>query len=143
MKETWKEACEHLGIDPKSINVNLCFTSVRKIKKINYKHRGVNKPTDVLSFPLLDIKPGVVPSGQQFPLDINHESGKIELGDIVICRRVAKRQAKQIGQSLDRELAFLQLHGFLHLLGYDHIDAESEKIMTKLQREILKMGAHE
>ena len=134
-------AFAHLGLDKTKVNVEVYFSTKRAIKRLNAIHRASNKVTDVLSFPNLDLKPGELPSLERHKTDINPESGKLELGTIFICTRIAKRQAKHYGHSLDRELGFLALHGLLHLLGYTHDTPEDEEQMIKLQEEILdKLG---
>jgi probable rRNA maturation factor len=98
-----------------------------KIKDLNQKFRDKNKATDVLSFPLLS------------KIDKNSEiSGIIALGDIFICLPVAKEDAKKEGLDLNFKLAFLAIHGFLHLLGYDHEQPKDYKKMFALQDKILK-----
>jgi probable rRNA maturation factor len=91
-----------------------------RIKELNSAHRGIDSPTDVLSFPLND----------------GDDIGE-ELGDIVISIERADYQAKEYGHSLDRELAFLTVHSTLHLLGYDHMTEEEEKDMFGRQEKIL------
>ncbi len=95
--------------------VSLSFVGERAIQTLNRKFLKKNKPTDVLSFPL----------GEKAP------DGKYYLGDIVISVPVAFRQAREKGHSLDREMRLLAIHGFLHLLGYDHfagIEEEEQKL---------------
>lgn len=100
--------------------ISLSFVGERAIQTLNRKFMKKNKPTDVLSFPL----------GEKAP------DGKFYLGDIVIAVPVAFRQAKAKGHSLDRELRLLAIHGFLHLLGYDHF-AGIEEEERKLHRTYL------
>ena len=132
----FKVACDHLGVDAGSVNVEMHFTSPRAIKRLNALHRGQKKRTDVLAFPNIELRPGQIPTVGEFPLDVNPETGKLELGTIFICERVAKIQAKKLGSTLQREVSFLYLHGFLHLLGYTHDDADAEEKMCKLQQVI-------
>ncbi len=103
---------------------NIIFVSNNEILDINTKYRGINRVTDVISFALLD----------------NNESNynaENELGDIFICVDRAKEQAIEYGHSLEREIGFLAVHGYLHLCGYDHMNKEDEEVMFKKQEEIL------
>ena len=139
INDVFRTSCKKLGIKSDTINYGLFFVSSTDIKKLNKQFRGVDKATDVLSFPFIDLTP-IYPLMQQlrkFKTDINPETGKLELGDIVICTSVARAQAKKLEHSPEREVAFLFLHGFLHLLGYNHITKEDEETMTTLQREII------
>lgn len=114
-----------------NISVNITIVSQKEIQRLNNEFRGIDRVTDVLSFPLFEkdeLKTGEM-------LDENITS---DIGDIVICKVRAKEQAKEYGHSLLRELCFLSLHGFLHLLGYDHIEKKDEEIMFPLQEKILK-----
>ena len=86
----------------------------------------------MLSFPMLEIKPG------DDIKDFREEQEEIFLGDIVICTKRAKEQAKEYGHSYNRELCFLALHGLLHLLGYDHMTEVDEKEMMGLAERILE-----
>lgn len=122
---------------PAKTELELSFISEEEIKQINNNFRKIDQATDVLSFPSLNLLGGQVISPKDFSNETNHDSGNIMLGDIFICQSIAARQAKEFGHSLKREIAFLALHGFLHLLGYDHIHAQDEEKMTKLQNEIL------
>ena len=113
--------------------VSVTFTDNEKIQKINNEFRGIDKPTDVLSFPLTDFE-----GGEEPPAD----EAAISLGDIVVSLEKARTQAEEFGHSFQREVAFLCVHSMLHLLGYDHVDSdEDDAEMRRRQSEILvKMG---
>ncbi|MFA1820446.1 rRNA maturation RNase YbeY [Virgibacillus oceani] len=109
--------------------VSINFVDNNEIKELNRNYRQKDEPTDVISFAMqesVEEEPKIV--GEDIPLT---------LGDIVISIDKAKEQAKEYNHSLERELGFLAVHGFLHLLGYDHINKEDEVIMFKRQEEIL------
>lgn len=113
---------------------SVSFTDEKNIKKLNNEYRKVDKVTDVLSFPMLDI---VYPQKlQDFTQEFSPD-GTLYIGDVVICKNVAKRQSKEYGHSTKREVAFLALHGLLHVLGYDHIKENDEKLMQSTAKEIL------
>ena len=124
------------------VEVNVSFVSCMKIKKINNENRGVNKVTDVLSFPTLagnepnDIS-GLI-SKENFPLDVNPENDAVVIGDIVFCLKQIKKQAKQFNNSLNRELGYMFVHGLLHLVGYDHMNETDKNLMRKKEEEILE-----
>ena len=113
--------------------VSVTFTDDEGIRAINAQFRKIDKPTDVLSFPLTDFE-----GGEEPPVD----GDEIALGDIVISLERTAAQAEEFGHSFERELAFLCVHSMLHLLGYDHVDDEAaEADMRRRQTEILeKMG---
>lgn len=115
------------------VAVNVFFVSEKEIKRLNKEHRDIDKITDVLSFPMLEIKPE--DNLENFKDDLFKE---IFLGDIAICTNRAKQQAKEYGHSFKREVCFLALHGLLHLLGYDHIKKQDETKMMSLAETILK-----
>ena len=104
---------------------NIIFVSNEKIHEINFNYRGVDKVTDVISFALEDAN------------DVK-EPGMRILGDIYIAINVAYNQAEIYGHSNIREICFLATHGILHLLGYDHMEEEEEKIMFTKQKELLE-----
>ena len=99
-------------------NVHVIFVSSGEIKRLNSFFRGIDRPTDVLSF-------------------INDDQEEHSLGDIFICLEVAQKQALELGHSIEREVAFLAVHGYLHLIGYDHQTKNDEEQMTLKQEEIL------
>ena len=110
--------------------VSVTFTDNAQIQALNLKFRGMDKATDVLSFPLFDYE------GEEDEPPIDELTGM--LGDIVISLEQAKRQAEEFGHSFEREAAFLAVHSMLHLLGYDHETGEAEELdMRRRQTEIL------
>ena len=115
-------------------SVEVSFVDEKTIQKLNNDYRGVDKITDVLSFPMLDIK--YPQKLNEFKKEISPD-GLIHLGDIVICTNKAKTQAKEYKHSYKREISFLALHGLLHLLGFDHIEISDEKEMQKICEKIL------
>ena len=112
--------------------VSITLTDNEKIHALNKQYREVDKPTDVLSFPLVDFEgEGCEPVADE-PM--------VSLGDIVISLEKAAEQAEEFGHSLDREVAFLCVHSMLHLLGYDHELGEDEDAdMRQRQRAIMDM----
>ena len=110
--------------------VSVSFVDNRYIHKINKKYRNIDRPTDVISFAFLD-------DGRQYD-KVLHKPGMVALGDIYISIDKAKEQAEEYGHSIRRELDFLFVHGLLHLLGYDHMNEEDEKVMFSLQDKILE-----
>ena len=124
-----KATLEYEGYE-NNAEISLTFTDNEKIRRINSQFRGIDKPTDVLSFPLNDY--------ENTPASLADEPSGC-LGDIVISLERAKEQADEFGHSLDREIAFLTVHSMLHLLGYDHVDSEADELdMRRRQSEILK-----
>jgi probable rRNA maturation factor len=119
--------------------LNLIIVSKREIRRLNKKWLGKDKVTDVLSFPLLDLRVDlrVLKMG-----DINGQVGPRELGEIFIAYEKAHEQALEYNHSIDRELAFLFVHGMLHILGFDHKDRSSEKDMFGRQKSILKQAGY-
>ncbi|WP_077621470.1 rRNA maturation RNase YbeY [Sediminibacillus massiliensis] len=121
-------AAEQEDITPES-EVSVNFVDNREIQVINRNYRQQDKPTDVISFALQEEGEG--------EMKIIGEDIPAVLGDIVISVDKAKEQAEEYQHSFERELGFLALHGFLHLLGYDHMKKEEEEKMFQRQKEIL------
>ena len=124
---------------PYEIQVNLLITNDEKIREINKDTRGIDKPTDVLSFPNIEFD---VPSDfdiiEENEADyIDPENGEVILGDIIISADRVRAQAKEHGHSEEREFAFLVAHSMYHLCGYDHMTKEDEKIMFEKQELLL------
>ena len=120
-------------------DVDLSFVGEKVIRELNREYRCVDRVTDVLSFPNVDLH---IPYDiNDFPYDI--ENGALQLGELMICRKRMKEQALEYGHSEKRELCFLIVHGLLHLLGFDHMVESDEKIMFAIQDEILETsGIH-
>lgn len=107
----------------KQAEVSVSIVDAKEIQKLNREFRGINKVTDVLSFPMEDVNP---------------ETKEVVLGDIVLCADKIISQAREYGHTRKRELAFLTCHSMLHLLGYDHMTDEEREEMEDLQRKILE-----
>lgn len=124
---------------PYEAEVNLTFTDNAGIHEINRLHRGVDRPTDVLSFPMQIYETPADFSHAEDCIEenFNPDTGELLLGDIIVSTEKVKEQADAFGHSEKRELAFLVLHSMLHLFGYDHEqDLEREKMEAR-QRAIL------
>ncbi len=121
--------------------VNLLITNNEGIKTYNKKFRGIDKETDVLSFPNLEFEIGGSFDFLNNPVNkadyFNPESGEVILGDIIISYEKVVSQALEYGHSIEREFCFLITHSMLHLFGYDHIDALEAEVMEKKQNGIL------
>jgi len=107
-----------------NVEFNIIIVDNEYIHNLNREHRGIDRPTDVITFALEDYE------------DVTYEDYRL-LGDIYISVDKAKSQAEEYGHSFLRELSFLAIHGFLHLLGYDHMEKEEEKVMFERQELIL------
>lgn len=115
--------------------VEVSFVSEEEIRELNARTRGVDKATDVLSYPMLEKITDFTP--KNYPFDTNPISGRVTLGSIVICEAVALRQAAEYGHSPEREKTYLFTHGLLHLLGYDHVEENDCRIMRAAEERIL------
>ena len=125
-------AANYLSL-PENTEMSVTLMDNKHIPEINKKYRGIDKPTDVISFAMEedgDEDDIILPSDMEFEMPKN-------LGDLMISMEKVAEQAEYLGHSQDRELGFLTVHGFLHLNGYDHMKAEDEKEMFSLQDEIL------
>lgn len=108
-----------------SAEISVTFVDDAKIQELNKTHRNLDKPTDVLSFPL----------GENGVYDVNPDTGAKVLGDIVISMERAVAQAEEYGHPLQREVAFLTVHSMLHLLGYDHVNGGLEAVHMREKEE--------
>lgn len=114
--------------------INIIISDDPSIRQINNQFRNNDNSTDVLSFPMVNMKDGTILSEEG---DYDPDEGLLLLGDIVISLETAGRQADQYGHSLERELAFLTSHGMFHLLGYDHVEIKEEARMMSKQEAVL------
>ena len=116
--------------------ISVLFTDDSGLREINREMRDVDRPTDVLSFPMFELEPGRPPEGEDF---LDPETGLCPLGDMCISLERAGAQAEEYGHSLERELCYLAVHSVLHLLGYDHMDEGPQKAqMRRREEEILE-----
>lgn len=125
---------------PYETEVSLLITHNEEIRVMNREHRGLDRATDVLSFPMLEFeKPGDFTGiGDDMPDAFDPETGELLLGDIVISADKVTAQAEEYGHSPKREYAFLIAHSMLHLCGYDHMEEDERKVMEQKQREIME-----
>ena len=130
-------ACVEAVLKEEKVNVpceiNVLVTDDQGIHAINLGSRGVDKPTDVLSFPMFQLEAGNYPEDWDDYAD--PETGLVPLGDMCISLQRAKAQAEEFGHSLRREIGYLTIHSVLHLLGYDHLDEGEEKKKMRAKEE--------
>ena len=127
---------------PYEAQVNLLITNNEEIHQINLEQRQIDRPTDVLSFPMVEYEtPGdfEILEEDEYMDCFEPDSGELMLGDIVISADKVLEQAEEYGHSVKREYAFLITHSMLHLMGYDHMTEEEAKEMERLQEEILNL----
>ena len=128
------ECFKNEKMDKLNLYVSITLTYPKKIQEINKSYRNIDKETDVLSFPMFE----------KIEIDDmikNNYQVEDVLGDIIISIDKVRRQAEEYGHSFERELAYMCVHGFYHLMGYDHIKEEDKKKMRAKEDEILnEMG---
>lgn len=120
----------------KKIDVYITLTNNDNIQKINAEHRNIDRPTDVLSFPMFEREEI---TNLKIEDEDNEEHEEMMLGDIIVSVEKVREQAEEYGHSFKRELAYLITHGMLHLLGYDHMIDEEKVVMRKREEEILEI----
>ena len=142
----WREIIEEIveaALDyencPYEAEVNVVLTDNQCVREINREYRGIDSPTDVLSFPMVEYE---TPSDfrhveEMFADCFNPETGELMLGDIIISADKVMEQAKKYGHSPKRELAFLIAHSMFHLCGYDHMTEKEAQIMEQKQEKLL------
>ena len=113
--------------------VDVLFTDDEGIHQINLEQREVDRPTDVLSFPMFDLQPGEHPTQE----DADPGDNLVPLGDMVISLERAKAQGEEYGHGTRREVAYLAVHSVLHLLGYDHVDEGPQKAQMREREEAI------
>ena len=122
-----------------SYELHINFVTATEMTRLNSAYRSIDRVTDVLSFPQLEFEEPAAKGGHPV-----HGGFHPIMGDLVICVDAAIKNAKTIGHSAEREIAFLLVHGILHLCGYDHKDPEQERVMIKEQNTILdQLAANE
>ncbi len=113
------------GLDPARLSLSVTFADPKEMRGLNLAYRGLDEPTDVLSFPQFE---GVADLA---------DSGEIPLGDVVISLEAAREQAGDYGHSLERELLYLFTHSVFHLLGYDHMQEDEQKEMREKEERVM------
>ena len=140
IKRVAEIALSKLSQPSKQLEMSLSVVTPAEIQRLNNEYRQVDSATDVLSFPTTDLHKAVIDMSEVAPASVNPATGRLNLGDVIICAEKAREQAAEYGHSVKREMCFLALHGLLHLLGYDHVEQEDEEEMTSLQAEILQQA---
>jgi len=123
-----RKCFEEENLLEKNLYVNVVLTTPQNIRNINKEHRGIDKETDVLSFPMFQ---------KEEIINLRLEIEEV-LGDIVISLEQIEKQAKEYGHSLTRELAYMLVHSFYHLMGYDHEEEKEKKEMRQKEENILQ-----
>lgn len=136
-KEVVEAAIDYVSC-PFECEVNLLLVDNAAIHQINKEQRNIDRPTDVLSFPMAEYSsPADFTGMEDDPMLFDPENGEFLLGDIVVSMDKVKEQAESYGHSREREYAFLIAHSMLHLFGFDHMEEEERKDMEEKQEEIL------
>lgn len=120
---------------PIPCEINVLITNDNGIQAINKASRNIDKPTDVLSFPMFELEPGNLPEDWAEYLD--PDTNLCPLGDMAISLERACAQAQEFGHSVRREIGYLTIHSMLHLLGYDHLDEAEQKKMMRTREEYI------
>ena len=131
IKKVLEQCFKEEKIENSKLSITITLTNPDNIQKINKEYRNIDKPTDVLSFPMFE--------KQELEEKIKNEDFEHEdiLGDIIISIQKVQEQAKEYEHSFERELSYMVVHGFYHLMGYDHIKEKDKKQMRPKEEKIL------
>ena len=131
IKKVLEQCFKEEKIENSKLSITITLTNPDNIQKINKEYRNIDKPTDVLSFPMFE--------KQELGEKIKNEDFEHEdiLGDIIISIQKVQEQAKEYEHSFERELSYMVVHGFYHLMGYDHIKEKDKKQMRPKEEKIL------
>ncbi len=126
---------------PYEVEVSVTVVNPEQIHGLNREYRRVDRPTDVLSFPMMEYDAPADFRGERFreTMAVSKDTGELVLGDIVLCAEILEKQAAEYGHSVLREFAFLTVHSMLHLFGYDHMEDGEREVMEGQQREIMEI----
>ena len=128
LKKVLEKCFSQEKLNNKNLYINVVLTNPDNIRKMNNQYRNIDKETDVLSFPMFEKK----------ELEKLENANQDILGDIVISIDRVKQQAEEYGHSFERELSYMAVHGFYHLMGYDHIEENDKNIMRQKEENILQ-----
>ncbi len=135
IKKVVEQCFKEENLENSKLNISITLTTPENIKKINNEYRNVDNETDVLSFPIFEKEEL---DNKILKKEFEHED---ILGDIVISIKRVEEQAKEYGHSFERELSYMVVHGFYHLMGYDHIKEEDKLVMRSKEEKVLtKLG---
>ena len=135
IKKVVEQCFKEENLENSKLNISITLTTPENIKKINNEYRNVDNETDVLSFPIFEKEEL---DNKILKKEFEHED---ILGDIVISIKRVEEQAKEYGHSFERELSYMVVHGFYHLMGYDHIKEEDKLVMRSKEENVLtKLG---
>lgn len=125
---------------PDDLEVAIEFVSKSQIKRLNRGFRGIDKVTDVLSFPAFQLSVGekLNVNGEEI-FSLRNEENLVHFGDMAVCLAQTKKQAKEYGVSLEDEIKKLVIHSMLHLMGYDHIEDEDYEVMKKEEERLFNL----
>lgn len=131
INEVIKKCYEIENLNNSKLYINIILTTPKNIRKINKEYRNIDKETDVLSFPMFE--------KEELDKKIKNNDFKNEdiLGDIIISIEKVKEQAEEYKHSFERELSYMVVHGFYHLMGYDHMEEKEKKIMREKEEKVL------
>ena len=132
VKSVFHKCFEEENIQDSKLYITVTFTNPENIQKINKKYRNIDRATDVLSFPMFEKE------DLEEKIEVKDFLYEDILGDIIISLEKVEEQAKEYGHSFERELSYMLVHGFYHLMGYDHIEEEDKKQMRKKEEKILE-----
>lgn len=138
-EETAEKVIEAMNY-PKGLEVAIDFVSEKEIKRLNNEFREIDRVTDVLSFPSFQLSVGeVLDTDDEMVLMFKQDNGFIHFGDMALCLKQTKRQAKEFCVSVESEIKKLVIHSMLHLMGYDHIEDSDYEIMKKEEERLDKI----
>ena len=120
-----------------TLAIEFLFVNGTEIRRLNRETRGIDKVTDVLSYPTLDGICGKPLYKKDFPYDLDEEN-RLLIGSVVVCRERAKEQAEEYGHSVDRELVYLFVHSMCHLVGYDHMEEDEKALMRAVEEKVMR-----
>lgn len=135
-KDVADAVCKVLG-QTSELKAELVFVSADRIKELNRETRGIDKVTDVLSYPSLDGIRGKVLKKKDYPTETDGRN--LFIGSIVICEDKVKEQAEEFGHSEEKERTYLIIHGLMHLFGYDHMEENDKKQMREKEKAVLAL----
>ena len=130
IEKTIKQCYAEGNLPEEKVYICVTLTDSNNIRQINKEYRGIDKATDVLSFPMFE--------KEELEKQIANIENEIIIGDIVISIEKVKEQAIEFGHSFEREIAYMVVHGFFHLMGYDHIEEQEKNVMRQKEETVLK-----